>query len=311
MARCLLVSCLLLACSGCLQYELNRKSVRLTTTTNDLIYGQVLNKLALTIDNPMSLPYFDMPSSGTMQLQGSVSGNYTPTWMLTAIGTYLLNTQAASIMPTLLEQGAWQMSPVADPDRLFLMNCAYRTVTGSSDPECAKVLSEFYAARDAWVELAIRQNVYGLRQVDILDRMWQNIEKIERQHEPSSDALTELAYLRNLYGFFAPPATGAAPPPAGGLPGSGGGGGGGGGGSASREPNLVRLFLPFFARPFLPFFAFFCPERVQRKRASSGGLTRDLLRPPSESAYPRLNRPEETIPKIDGSATVNRRGGAI
>jgi hypothetical protein len=56
---------------------------------------------------------------------------------------------------------------------------------------------------------------------------------------------------------------------------------------------FFRLFLP---GPFSAFFCLFLPtERESEKRVSKLGLTRDLLRPPSETAYPRLNPPEVSL----------------
>jgi uncharacterized membrane protein YgcG len=281
MTRNALVTCILLACSGCLQHQLNTKSLKLTTSSNDLFYGQVLDNIALINDDPTALPYFDTPATGTVQLQQSVSLGYTGTWnimgdvskaaiaaMPTALGM-----NALALTPSQADSETWQLNPLADPDRLYLMHCAYRTVLGTATPECDTVLGEYYSARDAWVEISIDQNNFAMKQNQILHRMWDNAEKIDSRHQTSTDPRAELNYLRQYYTFFSPPmatvvspqgsttgptiiAPGGAPstsssgsPSAASQSGGGGGGGGGGGASGGKPPLPIHIPYRTFLQP--------------------------------------------------------------
>ena len=251
MAKYVLLLCVFWGSCGCLQTQLRNSTVSLSTTTNDLIYTQILDNLALSIDNPTALPYFNLPASGTVQIQQSLTATYTPQLAVTTaangfrFGQWLFNQQQLAIAPQQLDQEAWQTTPVADPDRLFLMHCAYRTVLGDQSPECRRVLDEYYTARDAWVELAIRQNSYATQQANILDRMWQRVQQIDSTHQVSSDPNVELQYLRNLYNFMSTPSTPGSGQPARGPSQSGGGGGGGvsggGGGGAAKPPLPIHV----------------------------------------------------------------------
>jgi uncharacterized membrane protein YgcG len=257
MARYLLAICIVAGSCGCLQTQLRNSTVSLSTTTNDLIYGQVLDNLALAIDNPTALPYFNMPASGTVQIQQSLTATYTPQWAVATtanafhVGQWLFNQQQLAIAPQQLDQEAWQTTPVADPDRLFLMHCAYRAVLADPSSECHQALQEYYSAREAWVELGIRQNAYAMQQANILDRMWQRVQQIDSTHQPSSDPNVELQYLRNMYSFFAPPSAPASTAPVrgatsgGGSSGGGGGLSGGGGGGAAKPP--LPIHIPYYS----------------------------------------------------------------
>lgn len=73
--------------SGCLTAQVRERTNSLATTTTDLLYQQVLDNLARIYDDPDTLPYLDMPSSGTAQVQQELQAGYTPTFDLITAGT--------------------------------------------------------------------------------------------------------------------------------------------------------------------------------------------------------------------------------
>jgi hypothetical protein len=158
-----IIMCLLAASAGCMEHQLRDKTVRLSTTTTDLLYMQILDNLARTIDNPEEMPYFDVPAVATAQIQRSLSATATPQWGLIsnagafAIGRFLFNQQQVAVNPQQLDQESWQITPMADPDRLVLMHCAFLKAIGAETEASEKILHEFYFARKMWVDMSIKQ----------------------------------------------------------------------------------------------------------------------------------------------------------
>jgi hypothetical protein len=163
MRRVALLLLLAASSSGCMEHQLRDKAVTLTATTTDLFYMQVLNNVALTIDDPAALPHFDVPASATAQIQRSISANYNPTWgVLATVAPHMrLTSEQGMFGGQQINQESWQMSPTADPDRLVLMHCAYLKATGHADPGSEKILGEYYSARDGWVDIAEQQVHYS------------------------------------------------------------------------------------------------------------------------------------------------------
>ena len=152
MLRCLPFLVCLACLAGCQELRLKDKTVTLATTTSDLLYQQVLDNLARLIQNPATLPYFDGPALGTAQVQCSVQANYIPGVDLlttgTKMGKYYFDKQGGLLGGSYVGQEAWQIAPLVDPDRLYLMQCAYRYVLGLRDPEGEKILRRYYDVRE-------------------------------------------------------------------------------------------------------------------------------------------------------------------
>jgi uncharacterized membrane protein YgcG len=193
MLRAAFIFCLLATASGCMESQLRNKTVSLSTTSSDLFYIQVLDNVARTIDSPGESPYFDLPAAGTAQIQQSLSVTATPQWaLLTAgpsAGAFLFNQFQGAATPQQIDQESWQVTPLADPDRLVLMHAAYLKATGHDSPEVQSVLNEYYAARDGWVDISIQQVHYSNTVWDL----WHAL--INRQNEvlaevPSWDLLS-------------------------------------------------------------------------------------------------------------------------
>jgi hypothetical protein len=189
MKKTLLLLSLLTTTSGCMEHQLNQRTMRLSTTTTDLIYMQVLDNIARTEDNPAEMPYFNMPASGTAQIQQQLSATVTPGWGLVTstaailTGAFPFNVLTAAINPMQIDQESWQVSPVPDPDRLSLMHAAYLKVTKHDSPEVETMLGQYYANRDDWVNIGIRQTVFS----NAVWELWHEMVAIEFQ------ALSKLA----------------------------------------------------------------------------------------------------------------------
>jgi len=160
---------LLAGSSGCMEHQLTGKTMALNVTTTDLLYMEVLDNVARTIDNPAEMPFFNMPATGTAQIQQQLSATVTPGWSLVTatasvlgyVGAFPLSSFSAAVNPLQIGQESWQLSPVADPDRLSLMHAAYLKATGHDSPENEAMLHEYFTNRDQWVEIGIQQTEFS------------------------------------------------------------------------------------------------------------------------------------------------------
>ena len=141
----------LFTCSGCTYVQLRKSTVNHSTTLSDIYTQQVLNNLAMFVQNPHALPFFAFPNQGTTQIQdmGSIGGpGYTASNFVTS--DFGLN---ASRQTT----ENWVLVPVSEPAKLALMRCAYRQAIAStigkdwnalaSCPDCKKLEEEFNGPR--------------------------------------------------------------------------------------------------------------------------------------------------------------------
>lgn len=152
MRKFLVVFSLLPILPGCMEVQLRDRAATLATTTSDLLYQQVLNNLARQVTSPASLPSLDVPALGTAQIQRAVAVTYQPGWdFITSgayAGRYLFDKQQAILNGQQTNQDAWQLAPLNNPDRLYLMQCAYHRVIGTEDPLGASVLNDYYIKRN-------------------------------------------------------------------------------------------------------------------------------------------------------------------
>jgi hypothetical protein len=172
MKKAALLILTLAAFSGCMEYQLRDRTMHLSTTTTDLLYVQVLDNIARTIENPEAMPYFNMPASGTAQIQQEISATVTPGWGLFAsTGAFLFNSITGAVNPLQIDQESWQVSPVPDPDRISLMHAAYLKATGYDSPAVEGILNDYFANRDAWVYIGIQQTDFSRTVWDV----WQQL----------------------------------------------------------------------------------------------------------------------------------------
>ena len=59
-------------------------------------------------------------------------------------GRYLFDKQSAAVQGQYACQESWQIVPNNNPDRIYLMQCAYRRAIGAEDPYGAMVLDNYY-----------------------------------------------------------------------------------------------------------------------------------------------------------------------
>jgi len=117
-------------------------------TLSDIYTQQVLNNLAMFIQNPYALPFFAFPNQGTTQIQdsGTIGGpGYSGGHFITSPFDLNATRQATE---------NWVLVPVSDPAKLALMRCAYREAIAScigrdlnaetACPDCRKLRTEFY-----------------------------------------------------------------------------------------------------------------------------------------------------------------------
>lgn len=140
--------------SGCLSIQVRDRADSLATTTTDLLYQQVLDNLARICDDPDTLPYLDMPSSGTAQVQHELQAGYTPTFdLITAgafVGRMILDHQSSTVSGSQTVNESWSIAPLSNPDRLLLMKGAYRRTLGiaTKGDKAEEALAQYYRIRE-------------------------------------------------------------------------------------------------------------------------------------------------------------------
>jgi hypothetical protein len=173
MKRLVIAACLLALCSGCMEQQVRNRAMNIANTTTDLLYIEVLDNVARTLDDPSEMPYFNAPAAATAQVQQSLSVTGTPTWgwVGSAAPAFLFYSLPAAFAPSQTDNESWQMSPLCDPDRLYLMHLAYLKAIGCLTAEGEQTLNEYYSARDHWVEI-------GLKQTNFSNAVWSDSDKL-------------------------------------------------------------------------------------------------------------------------------------
>ena len=136
---------------GCTDAQLRRGTVAQSMTLSDIYTQQVLNNLAMFVQNPNSLPFFAFPNQGTTSIQDT--GN---------IGNPGYSSGHFSSSPFILNASRqatenWVLVPVSDPAKLALMRCAYQQAIastmslpmndGAGCPDCAELRGDFYGPK--------------------------------------------------------------------------------------------------------------------------------------------------------------------
>jgi hypothetical protein len=134
--------------SGCQSNQTRRNSNELISTTSALYYQQVIDNLAITGGQPGSLPFFGIPAQSSDTNTRTFSAGYTPNWDLIS-GLFVFDKQSATFQGQLANAEAFQLQPVFDPDKLMLMQIAFRMATGDTTLTVRETyrVTEFYAAR--------------------------------------------------------------------------------------------------------------------------------------------------------------------
>ena len=138
---------------GCTAAQLRRSTVAHSMTLGDIYTQQVLNNLAMFIQNPNSLPFFAFPNQGTTSDSGY--RQYRQSRLL--LRPFLVQLSSFSMHPDQATEN-WVLVPVSDPAKLALMHCAYQQAIASSlgprhmndgagCPDCAGLRSDFYGPK--------------------------------------------------------------------------------------------------------------------------------------------------------------------
>jgi hypothetical protein len=138
-------------CIGCTSVQLRNSAITHSMTLEEIYTQQVLNNLALFIENPDALPFFAFPNQGTTAVQdtGTAGGpGYTATHFVTS---------PLGVSASRQKTENWVLNPVNDPAKLALMRCAYQQAIApcigvdhhaSLCPDCKKLRWEFYGPPD-------------------------------------------------------------------------------------------------------------------------------------------------------------------
>ena len=153
-SRSLLLGCFTccIACLsiGCTHSQLRYSSARQGSTLTDIQYRQVLDNIAMFVNNPGALPYFAISGAGSAQV--------TDTGGLNALTFNWPSGGQASLIGTRAVAEQWGLSPILQPDRLKAMQCAYQMVTQSAiGPclDCETVLNRFVADFDPGCDVPV------------------------------------------------------------------------------------------------------------------------------------------------------------
>ena len=131
--------------TGCAHFQLENHTLRQASTITDLRYREVLDNIAMSLENPDVLPYFAIVKDGTANVQNNGQSTFAITWMpastIEALGLNGSHTVAQQ----------WGLDPVKDPQRLKAMQCIFKCATGACDchdAECAALFKHFGIAND-------------------------------------------------------------------------------------------------------------------------------------------------------------------
>ena len=131
----LAVTFVLLA-TGCAHHRLAHDHVQQARTLTTINEQQVLDNLAMFMDNPNALPYFAIPGAGSAVVTDDGG-----------IDLSTINGPGRSVLGPLdfnrNNRLTWATKPVTDPNRLLRMKCAYRRAIGLCDAsDCCVNCSE-------------------------------------------------------------------------------------------------------------------------------------------------------------------------
>jgi hypothetical protein len=121
--------------SGCIAARLGQRAMRQAGTLPELQYRQVLDNLAMFVDNPSALPWHVNFREGTTQVTDSGSA-----------GAAVDIGPPANTLPQLFGSRTvvvqWGMTPVIDAAELRLLRIAYRRALGSPEMPDPEFLNE-------------------------------------------------------------------------------------------------------------------------------------------------------------------------
>jgi hypothetical protein len=133
--RLLAVSCAVAACGGCTSNQLRRSTLNQARTWTDLQYQQVLDNIALFVDNPGSMPYFAGVGGGVADIKDRASiGNTIGIQWVSSLFNYGVDN--VSFGASRQRNENWSLAPVYQAPKLSDMRFMYASlVTGACQDE--------------------------------------------------------------------------------------------------------------------------------------------------------------------------------
>ena len=144
---------------GCTAVQLKRSTLGQFRTVTDLYEQQVLDNLAMFVHDPYSLPFFNLPQTGTSEVKDTGKGVTGAGFGRTG-NLFWLSSQSFGFDASRDQRLGWTTAPVRDPKRLELMRCAYQKAVASvvlayaadlptsNCPDCVKRWKSFYGDGD-------------------------------------------------------------------------------------------------------------------------------------------------------------------
>ncbi len=128
---------------GCAtQRALHQHTVAANITVTDIYCQQVLNNVALFVDNPASMPAFSVVTAGTVNVQDQAGATLSPTYSPT-LTSKLQGGGALPILSILFGVNGsrtisenWSTAPVTDSDNIRRLRCAFQLLVGTETSEC-------------------------------------------------------------------------------------------------------------------------------------------------------------------------------
>jgi hypothetical protein len=141
--------------SGCAHTQLRWNTTHQAKTLTDIFEQQVLDNLALFVNDPHSMPSFAYPNQGASDISdmGTLGTDYKWGRSSGANILGLINLEnLLKLSGTRTMKEAWTLTPVYDVRRLELMRCAYQQALASAGlfemndgcPDCDKLQRAFY-----------------------------------------------------------------------------------------------------------------------------------------------------------------------
>jgi hypothetical protein len=136
-----------------MMYQLRTRTNDQAATIHDIHYQQVLNNLAMIIEEPGKLPYFCDPQTARTTITDIASINdglgwslitSAPAGVLSLFDRFLFTSQSSTFAMGQNKAGEWDAVAVNDPDRLQLMRTMYRRVAGNGTDEDEQLFVGFY-----------------------------------------------------------------------------------------------------------------------------------------------------------------------
>lgn len=112
---------------GCAHQQLRWNTVHQAQTLTTMYEQQVLNNLAMFVENPDAIPHFAVPTAGGSDVTDSGSISASP------LDEFR---QKVGLSGSRNMKQAWTLRPVTDPDKLRRMRCAFQRAVGLADQTC-------------------------------------------------------------------------------------------------------------------------------------------------------------------------------